>query len=722
MSALTTRASYRRRDTETGDRAYRPDIEGLRAVAVVLVLLAHAGVPGLDGGFIGVDVFFVISGFLITGLLVREVSATGRVSLLAFWARRAKRLLPAAATVLAVTMLATWAFLPTLRWNEAGGDIVAAAAYVLNWHLADRSVDYLAEDSAPSVVQHYWSLSVEEQFYVLWPLLVIVAVWVAARFGLAVRRALTVALALVVVPSLVWSVWLTSTSAAEAYFVTPTRLWELGIGGLVALAPGLWRSLPGRAARALAWSGLVAVVAGAFVIDTSVAWPGYAALVPTLGAAAVIAGGAHGVGAGALLAQPLMQRIGRLSYSLYLWHWPVLVVADHLWGPLAWWQGLFAVTASALPAWLTFVLLEDPVRRSARLSRRPSFALGVGAVCTAASLVAGFGLQGLASAQVRDVQPGDAQGAAAMGPASPTSVGPTSPGPTLPGRPTPRPTVTADPAAAGPDVNALDLRPESISPDPLKATADVPAISARGCQVPLLGTAVTRCNLGAPQGRLKVALVGDSKAAQWADALDPVARQRGWQLQTYLKASCPWADAGITSGTPGAQQACRTWSRSLLKTLTGPARPDVVIVSGVKNDAAPTGRRTATETLVAGYSAYWKSLTAKGVRVVVLKDTPSPGLNVYGCVADHRDDVRRCDYPRNDGSGTPALTRAAARVPGTRVVTMNDWICPVASCPPVIGNVLVYRQGSHVTRTYIRTLVRPLGARIGPAVEAAAHG
>ncbi|MDE9366671.1 acyltransferase family protein [Luteipulveratus sp. YIM 133132] len=747
MSAPTTRASYgRRRDTERdGDRAYRPDIEGLRAVAVGLVLLAHAGIPGLAGGFVGVDVFFVISGFLITGLLAREVSATGRVSLLRFWARRAKRLLPASATVLAVTVLLTWAFLPTLRWDEAGGDVVAAAAYVVNWHLASRSVDYLAEDSAPSVVQHYWSLSVEEQFYVLWPLLILAAVWAARRLRVPVRRALAVALTLIVVPSLAWSMWLTSTSAAQAYFVTPTRLWELGVGGLVALSVGWWRSLTPMAGRALAWSGLAVVIGGAAVIDTSTAWPGYAALVPTLGAAAVIAGGCGGsgglggrgglggFGAGVVLALPPMQRVGAMSYSLYLWHWPVLLVAADQWGPLRWWQGLLAVAASVVPAWLTYTLLEDPVRRWSLLSRVPRAALAVGAACTAVSLAAGLGLQSLAAAQVRDVPPGAAQGAAALGVPTPVrstptgSVGPPSPTATLRTTATPGPaTRTAptpgaaapNPAAAGPNVAALDLDPESISPDPLRVTLDVPAIYARGCQVTLLGTAVRRCDLGSPTGRLTVALVGDSKAAQWADALDPVARQRGWRLQTYLKASCPWADAAIASGTPGAQQACRAWSRSLLATLTGPSHPDVVIVSGVKNDAVPSAGRTGSDTLIAGYSAYWNALSARGVRVIILKDTPSPGLNVYGCVADHRDDVGRCSYARNDGSGTPALVQAAGQVPGTTVATMNDWICPVPACPPVIGNVLVYRQGSHVTRTYVRTLTAPLGARLAPLVEA----
>ncbi|QFG68279.1 acyltransferase family protein [Ornithinimicrobium pratense] len=270
---------------------FRGDIEGMRAVAVLMVLLYHAGVPWAAGGFAGVDVFFVISGFLITGLLVAEARREARIDLVAFWARRARRLLPASALVLATTAVLTFLVLPAVRWRETGWDVLTSGLYVVNWRLAARSVDYLAEDAAPSPVQHYWSLAVEEQFYLLWPVLVVVALLLSRRRPARLGVALLVLLLAVVVPSFLWSLHLTRSDPALAYLVTTTRLWQLGVGAVLALAVTRLERLPGTLAALLAWAGLLAVLAGLLTQGPDLAWPGTAALVPTLGAAAMIAGG-----------------------------------------------------------------------------------------------------------------------------------------------------------------------------------------------------------------------------------------------------------------------------------------------------------------------------------------------------------------------------------------------------------------------------------------------
>lgn len=268
--------------------SFRGDIEGLRALAVILVLAGHAGSQFVPAGFIGVDVFFVISGFLITGLLVAELDGTGRISLLGFYARRAKRLLPAAGLVLLVTLLLTYLFLPRVRYSNTAWDVVSSALYVMNWRLAEQSVDYMFVDQAPSVLQHYWSLSVEEQFYLFWPLLLLGLAVLGGRRRLR-RGVLMLGFAVVAVPSFAWSIHLTSTDSAPAYFVTTTRLWELALGGAVAIAGGLLHRTPRVLAVLLAWSGLAAVVASAFLLDATSAFPGYIALLPTGGTAAVIA-------------------------------------------------------------------------------------------------------------------------------------------------------------------------------------------------------------------------------------------------------------------------------------------------------------------------------------------------------------------------------------------------------------------------------------------------
>ncbi|TDD63977.1 acyltransferase, partial [Jiangella aurantiaca] len=272
---------------------FRPDVEGLRAVAVLLVLAYHAGLPLVSGGFVGVDVFFVISGFLITGLILREVESTGRLRLGRFYARRIRRLLPATAVVLAATAALTIVLLPPLRWPAIAGDIAVSATYVVNWRLASESVDYLTAEDAPSPVQHFWSLAVEEQFYLLWPVLIIALVWWhrRRRGAPSLRRTLLAGLAVVAVPSLAWSVHLTAASPGAAYFVSTTRAWELAAGAALAIGARRLERLPAWVASALAGGGLAAVGWAALTYDATTPFPGAAALVPVLGTAAVVGGG-----------------------------------------------------------------------------------------------------------------------------------------------------------------------------------------------------------------------------------------------------------------------------------------------------------------------------------------------------------------------------------------------------------------------------------------------
>src|SRR5829696_2843268 len=327
---------------------FRPDLEGLRAVAVGLVLLYHADVPGIRGGYVGVDVFFVLSGFLITGLLIRELSATGRISLSQFYARRARRLLPASAVVLVVTAVASAIMLPPLRMPDVAGDIAAAAAYVSNYRFAAQATDYLGSELAPSPVLHFWSLGVEEQFYLFWPALLTLVAGVAfarGNVGGGVHR-VAITLAVVFVASLGLSLWLTTVQQPWAFFSLPTRAWELALGGLIAI-PVVGRWIPPAISPLLAWAGLALVVYAGVAFNAGTPFPGLAALVPTVGSALVIAAGlgrdspAVGPGPrpavpgpGRLLSLPPVRFLGRISYSLYLWHWPILVLPAAAFGAL----------------------------------------------------------------------------------------------------------------------------------------------------------------------------------------------------------------------------------------------------------------------------------------------------------------------------------------------------------------------------------------------------
>lgn len=678
--------------------AFRGDVEGLRAIAVGLVLLYHAGLPFLPGGYAGVDVFFVISGFLITTQLITEVERTGRVSLPRFYARRAKRLLPAAGVVLAATAVLTWLFLPRIRWEEIGGDIASAALYLVNWRLADRSVDYLAEDSQASPVQHFWSLAVEEQYYLVWPLLILAVTLLARAARLPRRRALLISLTIVVLCSFAWSVVATARSPEQAYFVTTTRIWELGIGAGVALAARRLARLPRPAAVGLGWAGLLAIVASGVWFTSSTMWPGYAAALPTLGTAAVIAGGFAGQrgGPGLLIDNVPLRWVGGLSYSLYLWHWPLIVVAEEHFGGLSVSAGLLVAGLSIAPAWLTHRLMENPLRYSSAVSRSARLALSLGANFTLAGLAAGLVLALTVSLTAPAHQPG---------------AHPSAPGAA----------VLSGDVRYDPDGRAVDMV-SWITPDPLRANDDVPDLYADGCQQGFAKVEVVTCEYGSAQataagrGSPTVAVVGDSKIAQWMPALQPIAERNGWRLVTYTKSDCGFHTA-IPPHEDEEYTACVEWNQQVLARLTAEP-PDYVLTSQRSPQAYEPDGDLTTEAMVQGLRAAWSGLTSRGTEIVVIADTPHPGMNVYECVSERPDHLTECAYDRDryrTASAAPTQRAAVEGQPGVSFVDMFDLICPSGPCAPVIGNVLIYRQGSHLTATYVESLTPHLAEALAEA-------
>lgn len=649
---------------------FRGDVEGLRAVAVVLVLLYHAGVPLISGGFVGVDVFFVISGFLITTQLATELNRTGRISLVRFYARRAKRLLPATAVVLVATTLLTWQFLPQTRWTDTGHDIVASALYFGNWRFADQAVDYLAEQNA-SPVQHFWSLAVEEQFYLVWPLLILAAAGFARVVRWRTGPTIWAGLALVVAISFLWSVHETSNFPARAFFETTTRMWELGIGAAVALAAGALARLPRPLAVALGWTGLGAIALAGLMVTAETAWPGHAAALPTLGAAAVISAGFRGsdVGAGAILNVKPMQWIGGISYSLYLWHWPLIVMATAQFNEISALQGLAVAVASVVPAWLTLHFVENPLRHSGAVSRSPRLSLSLGANFTLVGVGAGLVL--LLAVPVVSVGAEKARGAAVL-------------------RENPR----GDPAGAV--VDQVDW----MTPIPTAALADQPGIEP--CETVQTSSEVLTCEFGDPQGSTTVAVIGDSKMSQWVPALRPIARQSDWQMTTYLKYAC--------SFSIGLQELytklCRRWVTSVLGRIEANP-PDFLITSEGEPKGKDADGEYTTSAMEMSLRAMWSRIAALGTKVIVIANNPHPGMDVYECVSENPAELSRCAFDRKASlkvSSHPVQYAAAEGLAGVEIVDLFDAICPLRSCPPVIGNVLIYRAGSHLTTTYVKTL------------------
>jgi peptidoglycan/LPS O-acetylase OafA/YrhL len=344
-------------------------VEGLRAVAVGLVVLYHAGLAQISGGYVGVDIFFVISGFVITTTLAKEIDRRGTISIAGFYARRATRLLPAATAVILVTLVASWLWLPPILLGDIADDALASTLYAINYRLAHVGVDYFATDT-PSPLQHFWSLAVEEQFYLVWPLLLIAVAALGRRLGRQPRRTVgnawtVLALVAIIVASFVACVAITRRSLPWAYFGAPTRAWELALGALVAVGAHRLTRVPAPVGAVATWAGMAAIAGSALWFDDATVFPGYAAALPVAGAAFVIAGGCTTPRGGAhvLLRTVPFRLIGKLSYSWYLWHWPVLIIAPSVLHaePTVWQRLLLAAGSLGLAA-LCFTVLENPIR------------------------------------------------------------------------------------------------------------------------------------------------------------------------------------------------------------------------------------------------------------------------------------------------------------------------------------------------------------------------
>jgi peptidoglycan/LPS O-acetylase OafA/YrhL len=671
---------------------FRPDVEGLRAVAVGVVLLYHGGMPFARGGYVGVDVFFVISGFLITGLLVRELEKTGTISLTRFYSRRAKRLLPLTVVVLGAVVLVVgmWPQFDPVRMDEVSLGVVASGLYVMNWLLAARATDYFAAGLQASPVQHFWTLAVEEQFYLVWPALLLgVARW-CSRIGLGLRPALATAFAAVAISSLAYSVYSTELQAGAAYFSTLTRGWELALGGMLALVPASrLGQLPRWAAFALAWVGLGAIAFATFRFSDGTLFPGYAALVPTLGTAAIIAAGFESTGTSAgparLLTLGPVRHVGRISYSWYLWHWPPLVFAAAIWGRLSPAEGLVVLVASYVPAVLTNRLVEKPFLHSKTLTRFPRKALALGGACTVSSVALGVGLFALT--------------------------------PTLPEAPESQ----VAGAAALQDDDSLQKSAKAVHPTPREAETkeNRPLMYADGCHLNPPETEVPRCVYGNPSSRTTVVLFGDSHAMQWFPALNELARERNWRLVGLTKAACPPAEVHIYNASlRRVYRECVEWREQMLERIVQEENPSLIVTSSLptyrpREEGKRLPRDASGEAMVEGYASTLKKLRGTGAPVALIEDVPHPNKNVPECVSRSLDHLQRCASPRSEALDYPKVnTRVAEEVEGVYLIDPTPVLCLEKACPAVIGDVLVYRNGAHLTATYVRTLTPWLGNQL----------
>ncbi len=651
-------------------RALVPEIQALRALAVTLVLVYHLWPGALPGGFIGVDVFFVISGFLITGHLIREHERSGAVSLAHFYVRRVRRIAPMSLLVIAVTSVAALALLAEPRWDEVSRTGVASVFSATNWVLAADSVDYLAEGTAPGPFQHYWSLAVEEQFYLVWPVLVIAAALAARVLRVPLRWGVAVLACTAIGLSLTASVQAGAAADPAGYFVTTTRAWELGIGALLACAaPRAW-SARRRTAVLVAATGVIVVTA--FALTGSPAYPGQVALVPCLAAGGVLAAGSVG-GSGAWarsVGSRPVQWLGDVSFSLYLWHWPLIVLLPG--------RPWIVLVAALVLAGLSRRFVELPFLHPAR---RTSPGHAVAALTVACLVTATLAIVPWFVGQQQAEQ--RAQAGEALLAASPPSLGPASLSPSR-----------AEPFVPGTTV---------IMPSPERARDELPTGAEGRCKSDMGSPTTPVCHFGAPAASTVVAVVGDSHIEQYLPAFEDIAARHDVRVQTYLHASCPFSTAQRqTDAVRGGP--CLAANRATLAALVADPAIDVVVTSN--RTAVEWVDRPGVPTPEDGFAEVWQQLDAAGLPVVVLSDNPLmlPADATLDCVASARTDPSVCARPRDAALPVDHQIEPALATPGVTLVDTSGWFCTADTCPAVIGSLLVHRDEQHLTTAYARAL------------------
>ncbi len=699
---------------------FRRDVQGLRALAVLLVVVDHADIGPLHGGFIGVDVFFVVSGFLITGLLLDRADREGRVRLVDFYARRARRILPAATLVLAVTVVAGYFLLNGIVALQLFKDSVWATFFAANIRFAQLGTDYNAQEAATSAIQHYWSLAVEEQFYVVWPLVLLVLVAVTVRLrgrrptGRAVNRRLVTATAgLIGLVSFGYALWYVAAEPKAAYFSTPARAWELAAGALVAAAVGGIPRLPRVALAAGSWVGLALVAVGALVLDPGSLMPGLPALLPVVGTVLLLAGGAVPDplrwGPQGLLSVGPACWIGDRSYSLYLWHWPALIMVAAVWQQPSGWSGVAVALGAVVLSDLSYRFVENPFRR-AEMWRLPWRGVALYPASVALMGVVVLVSHTALTHAFEEERP-------AVTAAQYASVA----------------NLSKNPDVALVQASVLAARDGQPVPNPLKPAAlglaEFVAADLEGCEYFGLPDPMPLCRRGDPDGDKVMVAVGDSHVRHWIPALERIAKKHGYAAYYFPLQGCtpalvqPWTP--IRDEPDADCEFFHQWTQQQIERL----KPDVVVMSTdtqpayVTDDGEKvTDRDEVAELMREGMLERYQEVAPFTRRVVVLGNVPR--LVIDPTVISDR------DVTLEDGLSRPQARNEKMRQaveesiadfdalppePGDGVVDYvetSQWFCAYGECPVVVGDYITHRDRGHITLEYSAHLAGPLGRKM----------
>lgn len=665
-----------------------PELHGLRGLALALVVAFHLFGNGRVSG--GVDVFLVLSGFLATGSLLRRAQRR-ELRLGEHYGRTFSRLVPPALVVLIATAGLTWWLMPRGIWAQTGREILASALYYVNWEMIAGQLAYGAAGPQTSPLQHFWSMSVQGQFFLVWPIVVLIVVGLARLLWVSARQLLLVVVVGMTLASFLFARDLHALDQPVAYFHSWARFWELGAGALLALVLS-WLRPPRFLRPLLGWAGLGLVVSSGFVLDGGALFPGEWAWWPVSGALLVLLGsGGPAWGPRGLLQVAPLRFVADISYALYLWHWPLLIAYLHYTeqARVDWFGAAAIMVASVVLSWLTMKLVADPAQRF-REVLGSVHALTAAAVCV--SLVAGTMVVGLTLLERREAQL-LAEAAAVVDDAGPDQ---------YPGA------LALSPSYREPVPDGV-----AVQPTPAVAGLDKPAVDDDGCiqdNVPTPGSdAPLLCTLtDDPDASHVVVLVGDSHIIQWTPAMTEIGRDENWRVQLLARRGCRLA---APVGPMSDPDRCWSWRVNALELLEQ-MRPDAVLVVGSRTSPTESGDK-----VIAAESRAWRQLAGAGLRVVTLRDNPRFAFQVPACVEQHPDGVG-CGRARADVYSPVNPVENTSGVPESAVhLDLSRFICGVPLCAGVVGNVLTYRDDNHLTATYAATLERPLH----DALRAKAH-
>jgi len=650
--------------------SFRPDIEGLRAVAVGVIVAFHFGVTQISGGFVGVDIFFAISGYLITNHLARELEQNGSIKLIQFYGRRIRRLLPAMLLVTFAILAIGIFIVPPIEQLFSARAATANSVYLSNVWASYAMKSYFNNYGATRPFLHTWSLSVEEQFYLVWPWLLMLA-W---RIRPSIKS-LSLTMVAISVIALTFCIWLTRYEQFYAFYGSPARAWEFGIGGLASLSGfGTW-SRSSRLAVPLGWVGVTLLVMSVFLINEQMLFPGYVAVLPVMGTVLVLISGAGGNPNGPvlLLRTAPMQFIGRLSYSIYLWHWPIIGYAELIDPHLSAWGRVLCTVLTLLCSMASYRLVENPVRKNLWLAVKPYRTLALGTALTGVSLL----LAGCSA-------------------------------------------LIAKHYMSMPDTKWIY---DEVHERPITFG------DARNCLTGSLDPKAYRCDFGSLTSSNVLVLFGDSHADEWSTAVAAISKQQGWRLVTYLKGRCPVADVPIYNPFLNrVTKECDVWRKSALAAIVK-LHPRAVLIG--EYSAAYVKNATPMPVLSNVTVADWKRgmertlepLRQAKLPVILLRDTPAPNEDLALCVSRaswYRASFSQCEKKKRDAmsaSIAAVQSNLVSEFPNVRYVDLSNHFCWGDSCPAVIDGILVYHDPSHITSRYAMHLTGPLSRQIIQSME-----